>query len=232
MKRFSPGRVTATITATTAVVVIAVAAVTGATMTTALASSTNTVHHAAKSAKQAKAARHGTRASDVKVAAGRVVSESRDATGTYVTVVTCSGTSTPPPVSISGSAPFTIKGTMDTVGVTKALAKHPSGYVKVYTCTVTVLKKLPVCPAGQSQVKGMTGHATCMTPQEELAWFVSLAVSSSGPKSTACLTAKELAGKGDHTARKAERFACAVKVVLNTGFGGKAGSVSRHHPRK
>jgi len=226
MKRFSPGKVTATITATTAVVVIAVAAVTGATMTTALASSTNTVHHSAKNA------RHATRASDVKVAAGQIVSESRDATGAYVTVVTCSGASTPPPVSISGSAPFTIRGTMDTVGVTKALAKRPSGYVKVYTCTVTVLKKLPVCPAGQSQVKGMTGHATCMTPQEELAWFVSLAVSSSGPKSTACLTAKELAGKGDHTAHKAERFACAVKVVLNTGFGGKAGAVSRHHPRK
>jgi hypothetical protein len=232
MKRFSPGKFTATATAMTAVVVIAVAAVTGATMTTALASSTATVHHSAKQAKAAKAARLVPGTGDITLAAGRVVSESRDATGAYVTVVTCSGTSTPPPVSISASAPFTVKGVMDTVGVTKALAKRPRGYVQVYTCTVTVLKKLPVCPAGQSQVKGMTGHAMCMTPQEELAWFVSLAVSSSGPKSMACLTAKELAGKGDHTARKAERFACAVKVVLNTGFGGKAGSVSRHHPRK
>jgi len=218
MKQFSPAKFAAAVTATTAVAVISVAAVTGATMTPALASSATTVHHSANGA--------------IKIPGGLVVSASRDATGAYVTVVTCSGTSTPPPVTVSGSAPFTVKGIMDTVGVTKALAKRPSGYVKVYTCTVTVLKKLPVCPAGQSQVKGMTGHATCMTPEEELAWFVSMAVSSSGPKSTACLTAKELAGKGDHTAHKAERFACAVKVVLNTGFGGRAGAVSHHHPRK
>jgi hypothetical protein len=72
----------------------------------------------------------------------------------------------------------------------------------------------------------------CLTPQQELAWFVSQAVSSSGRKSNACQIARKLAGKGDKTARKAERFACAAKVVLNTGFGGAAGSVSRHHPRR
>ncbi|HEX3961543.1 MAG TPA: hypothetical protein VHZ03_33785 [Trebonia sp.] len=57
-------------------------------------------------------------------------------------------------------------------------------------------------------------------------------MSSSGPKSKACLTARKLAAKGDKTARKAERFACAAKVVLNTGFGSAAGSVSHHRARK
>jgi hypothetical protein len=225
MKRFSPAKFAVTIIAMTAVVVIAAAAVTGATMTpTALASSRTTVHHSAKNAKNTKRA---------KAATGRVVSESRDKTGTYLTVVTCSGgKSAPPPVVITTADPFTVRGTIDTKAVTKALAQKPSGYAPVYTCTITVLKKLPVCPAGQSQVNGMTGHATCMTPQQELAWFVSQAVSASGPKSKACVTAKKLAGKGDKTAHKAERFTCSTKLVLNTGFGGMAGSVSRHRPRK
>ena len=73
-------------------------------------------------------------------------------------------------------------------------------------------------------VRGLAGHGVCLTPQQELAWFVSQAVSSSGTKSNACQVARKLAGRGDKTARKAERFACAAKVVLNTGFGGAAGS--------
>jgi hypothetical protein len=138
----------------------------------------------------------------------------------------------PPPVVVTTSRPFTVKGAINTKSVTNALAHKPSDYTPVYTCTVTVLKKLPDCSNGKSVVKGLTGHGVCLTPQQELAWFVGQAVSSSGPRSNACQIARKLAGKGDKTARKAERFACAVKVVLNTGFGGAAGSVSHHHPRR
>ncbi len=228
MKGFSPARVSTTIIGMAAVAVLAAGADTGGMMTTtALASSAN-VHHSTKTARPATR-----KAITVAVAQGRVVSESRDATGTYITVVTCVGQGTPPPVTITASAPFTIKGTMDTKGVTRALAQRPSGYAPVYACHVTVLKKLPsVCRPGQTLVSGMTSRPACMTAQEELAWFVSEAVSSSGPKSKACLTARELAGKGNQVARKAERFSCSHKVVVNTGFGGAAGPVSRHHPHK
>jgi hypothetical protein len=238
MKRFPHAKVTATTIAMAAVAVIATAAVAGATMTpTALASST-AVHHSTKNAKTTKTTKTakttknegGTKATAA--TAAHVVSESRDASGTYMTVVRCSGKTMPAPVVITTADPFSVKGTINTKVVTKALARRPSGYVPVYTCTVTVLRKLPACSPGKGVVKGLTGHGVCLTPQQEIAWFVGQAVSASGPKSKACLTARKLAGKGDKTAHKAERFTCAAKVVLNTGFGGAAGSVSRHHPRK
>jgi hypothetical protein len=257
MKRFSPAKVTATTIAMTAVAVIVTAAIAGATMTTTALASSTTVHHSARNAKttkDAKTTKHegGTEtakataatkvataakatetAKGIAATAARVVSESRNKSGTYLTVVTCSGKTMPPPVVVTKSRPFTVKGAINTKSVTNALAHKPSDYTPVYTCTVTVLKKLPpVCSNGKSVVKGLTGHGVCLTPQQELAWFVSQAVSDSGPKSNACLIARKLAGKGDKTAHKAERFACAVKVVLNTGFGGAAGSVSHHHPRR
>jgi hypothetical protein len=238
MKRFSPAKVTATTIATAAVAVIATAAIAGATMTTTALASSSTVHHSARNAtttKDAKTTKHEADTKAAEVTAGTaasVVSESRNASGTYITVVTCSGKTMPPPVAVTTSRPFTIKGAINTKSVTNALAKQPPGYTPVYTCIVTVLKKLPVCSPGKSPVKGVTGHSMCLTPQQELAWFVSQAVSSSGPRSNACKIARKLAGKGDKTARKAERFACAAKVVLNTGFGGAAGSVSHHHPRR
>ena len=71
------------------------------------------------------------------------MSESRDASGTYMTVVKCSGKTRPAPVVITTADPFRVKGTIDTKVVTKALARKPSDYTPVYTCTVTVLKKLP-----------------------------------------------------------------------------------------
>jgi len=223
MKRFSPAKVTAMIIAVTAVAVIAAAALAGATMTAtaALASSTAPHHSITKHQK-----------SRGRAVPGRVVSESQDDSGTYLTVVTCSGKTAPAPVAITSKDPFTVKGTIATKAVTNALAERPRGYVPVYTCTVTVLRKLSLCPSGQVLVKGMTRRTSCMTPQNELAWFVSQAVSASGPKSRACTTARKLAGKGDRTARKAERFSCSAKLVLNTGFGGMARPVSRHHPRK
>ena len=233
MKRFSPAKVTATIIAMTAVAVIAAAAVAGATMTaTAALASSTAPHHSTRSDKHTRDVRvmHQRRA--VKATAGRVVSESQDESGAYLTIVRCSGKTAPAPVVITSADPFTVKGTIDTKAVTKALADQPKGYAPVYTCTVTVLRKLPACRSGAVLVKGMTRRSSCMTPQEELAWFVSQAVSASGPKTTACVTARKLAGKGDRTARKAERFSCAAKLVLNTGFGGMARRVSHHHPRK
>jgi hypothetical protein len=239
MKRFSPAKVTATTIAMTAVAVIVTAAIAGATMTTTALASSTTVHHSARNAKTTKDAKTtkqegGTETAKATAAtAARVVSESRNASGTYLTVVTCSGKAMPPPVVVTTSRPFTVKGAINTKSVTNALAHKPSDYTPVYTCIVTVLKKLPpICSNGKSVVKGLTGHGVCLTPQQELAWFVSQAVSDSGPKSNACKIARKLAGKGDKTARKAERFACADKVVLNTGFGGGAGSVSHHHPRR
>jgi hypothetical protein len=239
MKRFSPVKVTPTTIAMTAVAVIVTAAIAGATMTTTALASSTTVHHSARNAKTTKDAtttKHegGTEtAKATAAAAARVVSESRTASGAYLTVVTCSGKAMPPPVVVTTSRPFTVKGAINTRSVTHALAHKPSDYTPVYTCTVTVLKKLPpICSNGKSVVKGLTGHGVCLTPQQELAWFVSQAISDSGLKSNACKIARKLAGKGDKTARKAERFACAAKVVLNTGFGGAAGSVSHHHPRR
>jgi hypothetical protein len=245
MKRFSPARVTATTIAMTAVAVIVAAAIAGATMTTTALASSTTVHHSARNAKttkDAKTTKHEGGTETAKAAkaaagtagtAGKVVSESRNASGTYLTVVTCSGKTMPPPVAVTKSRPFTVKGAINTKSVTNALHHKPSDYTPVYTCIVTVLKKLPpICSPGKKVVKGLAGHGVCLTPQQELAWFVSQAVSSSGPKSNACKIARKLAGKGDKTARKAERFACAAKVVLNTGLGGAAGSVSHHHPRR
>ncbi|HEX3961544.1 MAG TPA: hypothetical protein VHZ03_33790 [Trebonia sp.] len=97
------------------------------------------------------------------------MSESQDASGTYMTVVKCSGKTMPAPVDITTADPFTVKGTIDTKVVTKALAQKPSDYTPVYTCTVTALKKLPACSTGKTVVKGLTGHGGCLTPQQELA---------------------------------------------------------------
>jgi hypothetical protein len=223
MKQFPPAKFTAMITAVTAVAVIAAATVAGATMTaTAALASSTTVHHSISKHQKGRA----------RATAGRVVSESQDESGTYLTVVRCSGKTAPAPVVITSADPFTVKGTIATKAVTNALAERPRGYAPVYTCTVTVLRKLPACPSGQILVKGMTRRSSCMTPLDELAWFVSQAASASGPKSRACVTARKLAGKGDRTARKAERFSCSARLVLNTGFGGMARKVSHHHPRK
>ena len=217
MMGFSPAKVSTTIVGMAAVAVIAAGANGGTTMTSAALTSSTAAH----------------KGMTVPIAPGRVVSESKYASGTYITVVTCAGKSTPPPVTVNASTPFTVTGTIDTEGVTQALAQQPSDYAAVYTCHVTVLKKLPsVCRPGQTLVSGMTTRPSCMTPQEELAWFVAQAVSAAGPRSKACLTARELAGKGNQVARKAEGFSCSKRVVVNTGFGGAAGAVSRHRHRK
>ncbi|HEY1700287.1 MAG TPA: hypothetical protein VGG75_11305 [Trebonia sp.] len=104
---------------------------------------------------------------------------SQDQSGQYVSVVTCKGAATPPAVTLKAAGtPLRVTGT-----TIKAVTR-PKAYRTVYTCTVTVEKKLPV-------QTGKGGGLKCELGQMSQ---------------------------------------CHKAVNLNTGFGGKASTVSKHHP--
>ena len=60
--------------------------------------------------------------------------------GQFVTLVSCSSTVTPPPVSVGvPGAPLTLHGTGPSAGAA-TLLKKPGGYKTVYICTIVVKK--------------------------------------------------------------------------------------------
>jgi hypothetical protein len=121
------------------------------------------VHQVAKQARQAEAV--------------SVISQAQS--GQYVSVVTCKGATTPPTITLK-----TVGASLRVTGTTIKAVTRPKAYHTVYTCTVTVEKKLPV-------QTGKGGGLKC-----------------------------ELGPMGQ----------CHKAVTLNTGFGGKASTVSKHHP--
>jgi hypothetical protein len=63
--------------------------------------------------------------------------------GQFVTLVSCSSTVTPPPVSVGvPGAPLTLHGTGPSAGAATLLTK-PGGYKTVFTCTIVVKKRVP-----------------------------------------------------------------------------------------
>jgi hypothetical protein len=62
--------------------------------------------------------------------------------GQFVTLVSCSSTVTPPPVSVGvPGAPLTLHGTGPSAGAATLLTK-PGGYKTVYVCTIIVKKRV------------------------------------------------------------------------------------------
>jgi hypothetical protein len=99
--------------------------------------------------------------------------------GQYVSVVTCKGAATPPTVTVKAAGTA-----LRVTGTTIKAVTRPKAYRTVYTCTVTVEKKLPV-------QTGKGGGLKCELGQMSQ---------------------------------------CHKAVKLNTGFGGKASTVSKHRP--
>jgi hypothetical protein len=67
--------------------------------------------------------------------------------GKYVTVVSCQGVDSPPPITLAEPAtPLIVNGAGPSAAILKMLQK-PNPYTTVYTCTVTVKeKKMPAKP--------------------------------------------------------------------------------------
>jgi len=124
--------------------------------------------------------------------------------GKYVTVVRCTGSvSTPPPVQLARrDDPLTVVGHHPTAAVVKLLSK-PKAYKTVYTCTVIVEVKVPV-------VKKKTHPSRPSHPGKE-----------GGKGGCAAGTVGGGTGKG---------HGCHRVIIVNTGFGGEAGTVAGHHP--
>ena len=74
--------------------------------------------------------------------------------GKYVTVVTCSGGATPPPIKLGApGTPLTASGTGPSAGLSAMLSK-PNPYKTVYTCSVTVEEKtIPAKPEAKAAVR-------------------------------------------------------------------------------
>jgi hypothetical protein len=114
--------------------------------------------------------------------------------GKYVTIVSCQGVDSPPPIHLAKrGTPLTVSGAGPSVAIFKML-KQADPYKNIYTCTVLVKEKVPAKPRA-AVTKRIAAH-----------------------KVHGCEIA---AGGGTR---------CTKKVTLNTGFGGLAPQVKRHHP--
>jgi hypothetical protein len=121
--------------------------------------------------------------------------------GKYVTIVQCQGVDSPPPVRLGQrGTPLTVSGVGPSAAIFKML-KQADPYKNVYTCTVLVKEKVPAKPRADV-TKKIKAHK----------------VHGSG-----C----EIATGGNTTGGNTR---CTKKVTLNTGFGGLAEQVKRHHP--
>jgi hypothetical protein len=143
-----------------AVAVAAAATLAAAAVMAPAFAATRPAEHAAKS----RVAAHGKVKHHVKPTLADVITSELGDGGKYVTVVRCTGSvSTPPPVTLAQlDDPLTVRGTRPTAGVIKQLAK-PKTYKTVYSCTVTVKKKVPTPkkkthPAGCELGQGGTSH--------------------------------------------------------------------------
>jgi hypothetical protein len=115
-----------------------------------------TVQHQIASLKAAKPAQAAKLAGPAK-SADPVKILSQYNSGQYVTVVTCQGADTPGPVRVNQPhMPLHVSGDALTPATISALAR-PRAYKKVYSCAVTVEKRLPVAT-------GKGGGTKCELP--------------------------------------------------------------------
>jgi hypothetical protein len=123
--------------------------------------------------------------------------------GKYVTVVSCHGVDSPPPVTLaSPGTPLVVNGVGPSAAVLTMLEK-PNPYKIVYTCTVTVREKVPAKPKPVAKVK-----------------------KASKAHKKGC----EIATGGPGGGPGGGRTGCTKPVTLNTGFGGEAPQVKDHRP--
>ena len=121
--------------------------------------------------------------------------------GKYVTIVQCQGVDSPPPVRLGQpGTPLTVSGVGPSAAIFKML-KQADPYKNVYTCTVLVKEKVPAKPRADV-TKKIKAHKV---------------------RGSGC----EIATGGNATGGNTR---CTKKVTLNTGFGGLAEQVKRHHP--
>jgi hypothetical protein len=121
--------------------------------------------------------------------------------GKYVTIVQCQGVDSPPPVRLGQpGTPLTVSGVGPSAAIFKML-KQADPYKNVYTCTVLVKEKVPAKPRADV-TKKIKAHKV---------------------RGSGC----EIATGGNTTGGNTR---CTKKVTLNTGFGGLAAQVKRHHP--
>jgi hypothetical protein len=127
--------------------------------------------------------------------------------GKYVTVVSCHGVDSPPPVTLAKpGTPLVVNGVGPSAAVLTMLQK-PNPYKTVYTCTVTVREKVPAKPKPVAKVK--KAHKAHKKGCE---------IATGGPTG----------GPGGRPT--GGRTGCTKPVTLNTGFGGEAPQVKDHHP--
>ena len=121
--------------------------------------------------------------------------------GKYVTIVQCQGVDSPPPVRLGQpGTPLTVSGVGPSAAIFKML-KQADPYKNVYTCTVLVKEKVPAKPRADV-TKKIKAHKV---------------------RGSGCEIATGGNAAGGNTR-------CTKKVTLNTGFGGLAAQVRRHHP--
>jgi hypothetical protein len=187
-----------------------VAAAAAATIAPAMAATTHTAGGSAPQASSTSArsiTRASTAAERARVTAkqagdpSRVIAGESDG-GKYVTVVTCSGGATPPPIRLAApGTPLTTSGTGPPAGIS-AMLRKPNLYKTVYTCSVTVEEKtVPVKPNAKGAVR-----------------------------KTKCKLGSQGGSASGSGAGGAKTAACSKGVTLNTGFGGMAKQVAGHHP--
>jgi hypothetical protein len=123
--------------------------------------------------------------------------------GKYVTVVSCHGVDSPPPVTLAEpGTPLVVNGVGPSAAVLTMLEK-PNPYKIIYSCTVTVREKVPAKPKPVAKVKkAFKAHKK------------------------GC----EIATGGPGGGPTGGRTGCTKPVTLNTGFGGEAPQVKDHHP--
>jgi uncharacterized membrane protein YgcG len=134
--------------------------------------------------------------------------------GKYLTVVHCRGVDTPPPIRVGEpGTPLTAYGTGSSAGLLKMLAE-PNPYKTVYTCTVSILVKPAAKPAKKHPKKADARKHSC-----------ELGTGSGASGGTGGTGGAGSGGSGSGGAKDH----CTKSVTLNTGFGGMASQVGRHH---
>ncbi|HXT94336.1 MAG TPA: hypothetical protein VN714_34305 [Trebonia sp.] len=207
--------------ATAATAALAMGAMAAAvTIAPAMAAARPAAAHPAAHAKSAPAAQAKAVAARARVIAQQaqsassqpVVIGSEEDNYKYVTVVTCQGADTPPPITLGKpGTPLTASGIGPSAGILKSL-QQPNPYKTIYTCTVVVKVKVPPKPKPTPK----STKATKATKPKK------------APK-TACQfgTGSGGMGKGGTGGSKS----CTKPVTVNTGFGGLAPQVTMHHPQ-
>jgi hypothetical protein len=132
--------------------------------------------------------------------------------GQFVTVVTCQGAATPPPITVGApGTPLTAHGIGPSAGILAMLSK-PNPYKTIYTCTVTVEEKFPTTSTSAST-------STSRSTSTSTSTSTSKTTIKTVPK--VCVTVVEKTGR---------TVVCHKSVIVSTGFGGMAPQVKVHHP--